>query len=71
MEPIYKICQKCQRSVIPSDRFAYEKSKTWLIKYCPKCEFNFDIEDVTDAPPKRKVNWLKSKFRGGPDADGE
>lgn len=45
-----QICPKCQRSRQTSERIERDpvnKKKAWLITFCAKCGYNFDLQEYT------------------------
>ena len=42
-----KICPKCQRSAKVSERIETDKKtkKNWLITFCAKCGYNYEIDE--------------------------
>ena len=67
-----KICPKCERSAKTSERIESDKKtkKNWLITFCAKCGYNYDIEEYKgevlspedeikkyDIPANNKKYW--------------
>lgn len=66
-----RICPKCQKSRGEAEKVVHKDDKSWLIKYCPVCKFNFDLEEfVIPAPPTvPQLNKKTKRFRFGLDRD--
>lgn len=46
-----KVCPKCDKSARVSERIEpdkVDKNKHWLITYCAKCGYNYDLEEYKD-----------------------
>lgn len=62
-----QICPGCQKSARVSERIEVDKKKkgkTWLIKFCAKCGFNYDLEEYTEtvlSPQEEMDKWPESK----------
>ena len=69
-----KLCPKCkipikERTKVAQDRLT---NKRWMITYCDKCHFNFDLEPATgEVSPKEILDimdipaiplWENGKF---------
>lgn len=60
-----KICPACQRSAKTSERIEQDpknKKKHWLITFCAKCGFNYDIEEyvgqvLSPQEEMEKYDW--------------
>lgn len=53
----HKICPKCNKSretYFTFEKDPQKKGRTWRIERCPKCGFNFEIEEVNGNEPKGK-----------------
>lgn len=42
-----RVCPKCQRAAKVSERIEADKKskKNWLITYCAKCGYNYELEE--------------------------
>lgn len=63
-----KLCPKCQRSAKTSERIETDKKtkKNWLITFCAKCGYNYEIEEYHDKvlSPEQEMNrypWPENK----------
>jgi len=63
-----KICPKCQRSAKTSERIESDKKtkKNWLITFCAKCGYNYEIEEYIGKvlSPEQEMNkypWPENK----------
>jgi transposase-like protein len=41
-------CPRCDHSVKEMQKIVKDGQKHWLITFCNKCQFNFEIEEFTD-----------------------
>ncbi len=69
----FKICPKCQRSALVSERVENDKKtkKFWKITYCAKCAYNYDLEEckekVLSAEEELEIkNVMKNNVRRWP-----
>lgn len=66
-----KVCPACQRSHKTSERIEQDKEdskKHWLITFCAKCGFNYDLEEYTGKvlspqDEMKKYDWPENKKR--------
>lgn len=65
-----KICPGCGRSAKVSERVETDRKtkKNWLITYCAKCGYNYDIEEyhgevLTPEQEMDRYPWPENKQR--------
>lgn len=63
-----KVCPKCQRSAKTSERIETDRKtkKNWLITFCAKCGYNYDIEEYEGKveSPEEEMNkypWYENR----------
>lgn len=59
-----KVCPGCNRAARVSERIEADpkkKGKNWLITFCAKCGFNYDLEEYTGdvLSPEAEMNKVK------------
>lgn len=68
MVPLMKVCPGCQRSAKVSERIETDREtkKSWLIIFCAKCGYNYELEEYTDQvlsveDEMNKYSWPENR----------
>lgn len=63
-----KVCPGCQRAAKVSERIEADKKtkKHWLITFCAKCGYNYELEEYTDKvlspeAEMEKIRWPEKR----------
>lgn len=64
-----RVCPKCEKSTRVSERIEQDRQekKTWLITYCAKCGFNYDLQEYVGEYLSPQQEMDKHKWPGSAD----